>query len=102
MSLPDDGIAVKNDVLLGAINNAAHPLPLLLLVSIVAGSSERLLPNLIRQLEGTLVAEVGKVEELPGGASKGEKTPAPRRRVSRSRAPVPEQKPPGPDTGGRP
>jgi hypothetical protein len=50
-------LAVKSDVLLSAINRSEKALTILLVIALIAGASERLLPSLIKQLEGTLVRE---------------------------------------------
>jgi hypothetical protein len=57
-------LAIKSNILLGTINNSDKSLSLLLLICIVAGASERLLPSLIRQLEGTLIAKVEEMEVI--------------------------------------
>jgi hypothetical protein len=49
------GLAVKSNLILGAINSSEKSLALLLAVSIVAGASERIVPNLIKKVEGTIL-----------------------------------------------
>lgn len=48
------GLAIKSGLILGTINSSENSLILLLAVSIVAGASERIVPNLIKQVEGTM------------------------------------------------
>jgi hypothetical protein len=48
------GLAIKSGLILGTINSSEKSLTLLLAVSIVAGASERIVPNLIKQVEGTM------------------------------------------------
>jgi hypothetical protein len=48
------GLAIKSGLILGTINSSENSLTLLLAVSIVAGASERIVPNLIKQVEGTM------------------------------------------------
>jgi hypothetical protein len=55
-------LAIKSNVLVGSVNNSEKSLPIMLLICIIAGASERLLPSLIKQLEGTLVGHVGKTK----------------------------------------
>ncbi|MDT5063468.1 MAG: hypothetical protein QOH63_3927 [Acidobacteriota bacterium] len=47
-------LAVKANILLGALDSAEKSLPLLLVVAMVAGASERIVPNLIKTVEGTI------------------------------------------------
>jgi hypothetical protein len=47
-------MAVKTNILLSTINDSSHSLTFLLLLSIVAGSSEQLLPNLINRISSVL------------------------------------------------
>lgn len=48
------GLAIKSGLILGTINTSENSLTLLLAISIVAGASERIVPNLIKQVEGTM------------------------------------------------
>jgi hypothetical protein len=48
------GLAVKSNLVLGAINSAEKSLALLLAVAAVAGASERVVPDLIKRVEGTI------------------------------------------------
>lgn len=63
-------LAIKSNILLGAVNNSQRSLSLLLVICIVAGASERLLPSLIRQLEGTLVERVEELQVVEEGGGK--------------------------------
>jgi hypothetical protein len=65
--------AVKADVLLSIINTSGRAIVILLVIAIIAGASERLLPNLIKQLEGTLVAEIEETK-FPSGSSQKQVT----------------------------
>lgn len=47
-------LAVKADMLLGMINSSKEPFALLLTVCFVAGASERIVPSLIKQVEGMI------------------------------------------------
>jgi hypothetical protein len=67
-------LTIKSNILLGAVNRSERATPILLVVCIIAGASERLLPDLIKQLEGTLVRKVVEarvVEDDGGGESDG-------------------------------
>jgi hypothetical protein len=55
-------LAIKSNILLGAVNRSERATVILIVICIIAGASERLLPDLIKQLEGTLVRNVGEVE----------------------------------------
>jgi hypothetical protein len=55
-------LSIKSNILLGAINNSERATTILLVISIIAGVSERLLPSLIKQLEGTLVGQIAEVK----------------------------------------
>lgn len=55
-------LAIKSNILLGAINRSERATTILLVIAIVAGVSERLLPSLITQLEGTLVGQLAEVK----------------------------------------
>jgi hypothetical protein len=57
-------LAIKANIFLGAINRSEKSVTILLVISIIAGASERLLPSLIKQIEGTLVRNVEEVEFL--------------------------------------
>lgn len=57
-------MAVKTNILLSAINESPHVLTLLVLLSIVAGSSEHLLPNLIDRISSILVGGTQQLEIL--------------------------------------
>lgn len=59
-------LSIKADLVLGMINRSENPLVILLVFSFVAGASERLLPSLIRQIEGTLIKNMSAAAELPG------------------------------------
>lgn len=48
------GLAIKSNLILGTINSSDKSLALLLAVSVVAGASERIVPNLIKKVEGTI------------------------------------------------
>lgn len=63
-------LTIKSNILLGAINNSDRATPILLVICVIAGASERLLPDLIKQLEGTLVGRVmeARVVSEEGGA----------------------------------
>jgi hypothetical protein len=50
-------LCVKADVVLGVINDTSNTLPFLLALGVVAGASERLVPNLIKKVEGTLIVD---------------------------------------------
>ncbi len=69
-------LSIKADLILGVINRSENTLIIFLVVSFVAGASERLLPSLIRQLEGTLVTNISAVGEMPSGGG-GDLTQAP-------------------------
>jgi hypothetical protein len=47
-------MAVKTNILLSSINGASNSLTLMILLSIVAGASEQLLPNLISRFSAVL------------------------------------------------
>ena len=59
-------MAVKSNLLLGTINQSQGVLAILLVLSIVAGASEQLLPNLINQFSAVLAAGIKKVEIVDG------------------------------------
>ena len=48
------GLAIKSNLILGTINSSDKSLALLLAVSVIAGASERIVPNLIKKVEGTI------------------------------------------------
>jgi hypothetical protein len=50
-------LAVKSDLVLGALNGQEKTLSLLAAICIVAGASERILPNLIKNVEGTVLGD---------------------------------------------
>jgi hypothetical protein len=50
-------LSVKAGILLGIINSTDKRLPFLLVLGIVAGASERLVPNIIKKVEGTLIVD---------------------------------------------
>jgi hypothetical protein len=64
-------LAIKADLLLGLVNRSENRLAVLAIVALVAGASERLLPSLIRQLEGKLVSTVDeiKIDSTSGAVS---------------------------------
>jgi hypothetical protein len=66
-------LTIKSNILLGAVNRSERATPILLVICIIAGASERLLPDLIKQLEGTLVGRVveARVVGEEGGAESG-------------------------------
>ncbi len=45
-------VAVKANVLLGALTDTQHPRALLLLLCMVSGASERMVPNLVGRVGG--------------------------------------------------
>jgi hypothetical protein len=57
------GLAIKSGLILGTINASEKSLTLLLAVSIVAGASERIVPNLIKQVEGTMFKSEPETKE---------------------------------------
>lgn len=73
-------LSIKSNILLGAINKSERTITILLVITIIAGVSERLLPSLIKQLEGTLVGQIAEVEittkdgQEEGAEGGGEKT----------------------------
>jgi hypothetical protein len=72
-------LTVKSNILLGAVNRSERATPILLVICVIAGASERLLPDLIKQLEGTLVGKVVEarvVEEEGARESDGRDDPA--------------------------
>lgn len=50
-------LCVKGNILLGIINATDQTIPFLLAIGVVAGASERLVPNIIKKVEGTLIVE---------------------------------------------
>jgi len=68
-------LAVKSNVLLGAINRSDKAFTILLAVSIVAGASERLLPNLINQISAILVGNLERTAKQSIVETKGEGPP---------------------------
>jgi hypothetical protein len=50
-------LCVKANILLGTLNATDKRLPFLLILGGFAGASERLVPNMIRKVEGTLIVE---------------------------------------------
>lgn len=67
-------------------NRLERATAILVVICIIAGWSERLLPSLIKQLEGTLVRNVEEVEfvEADGGAEGGRDEPGKPKRMLRS------------------
>ena len=59
-------LAVKSNLLLGAINKSESALIMLCVVCLIAGASERLVPSLIRQFEGFFTNDI----KTSGGALK--------------------------------
>jgi hypothetical protein len=55
-------MAVKSNLLLGTINQSQNVLTILLVLSIVAGASEQLLPNLINQISAVLAGGIKRVK----------------------------------------
>lgn len=51
------GLCVKSNVVLGVINESGRGLAFLLVLGCIAGASERLVPNIIKKVEGTLVVD---------------------------------------------
>lgn len=45
-------LAIKANVFLGALDSAEKSLPLILTIAMIAGASERIVPNLIKKVEG--------------------------------------------------
>ena len=66
-------LAIKSNILLGAVNKSEQALAILLIISIIAGASERLLPNLIKQIEGTLITNLQEVQVISKDGSGQEK-----------------------------
>jgi hypothetical protein len=66
-------LAIKSNILLGAVNKSEQALTILLVISIIAGASERLLPNLIKQIEGTLITNLQEVQVISKDGSGQEK-----------------------------
>ena len=60
-------MAVKTNILLSAINDSPNVLTLLVLLSIVAGASEHLLPNLIDRISSILVGATQQLEVVGTG-----------------------------------
>lgn len=59
-------LAVKADIFFGVINSSKDPLAILLTICTVAGASERIVPSLIKQVEGM----VKKQDDETGSKSK--------------------------------
>jgi hypothetical protein len=55
-------MAVKTNILLSAVNESPNALTLIILLSIVAGASEQLLPNLISRISSILVGSTQQLE----------------------------------------
>jgi hypothetical protein len=55
-------LAVKSNILLSAINVSSNALTLMVVLSIVAGACEHLLPNLITRISSILVGGINQVE----------------------------------------
>jgi hypothetical protein len=55
-------LAIKSNILLGTLNQSQNVFAILVVLSIVAGASEQLLPNLINQISSILVRGTKKVE----------------------------------------
>jgi len=54
-------LSVKANLILGVVNNTKdYEFPFLLLLCMVAGASERLVPNLIRQVESSVSIETSR------------------------------------------
>jgi hypothetical protein len=47
-------LAVKSNLVLGTVNASDKSLVLLLAIAVVAGASERVVPDLIKKVEGTI------------------------------------------------
>jgi len=63
-------LAVKADILLGIFESSKEPLALLLILCFVAGASERLVPSLIKHVEGMM-----EKEKKEPGSKQEEKKP---------------------------
>jgi hypothetical protein len=55
-------MAVKSNLLLSTINESPSSLTLLMVLSVVAGASEQLLPNLINRISSVLVGAAQQTE----------------------------------------
>jgi hypothetical protein len=52
-------LAERVNVIAGIVNSLPHPFAALMLVCLVAGASERLVPDLINQVEDTFHSRLG-------------------------------------------
>lgn len=72
-------VAIKSNLILGAINSQEKSLALLVAICLVAGASERLVPNLIKNIEGTVLGDSSIDKEGRGSHSNSaaQQPPAP-------------------------
>lgn len=83
-------MAVKSNLLLSTINQQPSVLTLLIVLSIVAGASEQLLPNLINRISSVLVGAAQQVEIV---AAENAHPPKPSSNGAAHRSPSPTKPP---------